>query len=730
MRSMDASSRELDLASLQAVHHSPVDPEAGASVADAAQTPATTLTNTLPRTAMPQERRFHSSRFANTPSVDSGEVRRSASTIGLPRHSGASFRREEQSVQATLENVTPRHEERHESAPPGHGDHESLLRAGERSDSKQWSIDSRMIFGGSHSRDSSVGGSASLRLPPRAPVGGDMPESSAAGRKSTTASGSGVFPPFQYSAAIRSGERTESLPINVGRRRLPASSEIQIDDRSASASHLRSRPGHSRTDHGNAGRPARPVRGDVVIDIPELLPEQQVNDELKKLHWPAHLSPESLTQQVGLEKEYVTWAGKVLTARQKAFGAHGYAMRQDMSTPLHSALLAALYEGARQFIVGTSRSPLRNSIVAATRPHLQNGKLVGELGNDIGPALLGGAASGLTAYAVDSWLIQAMDRRAKISNFPALAAVDLKALIPVPGTVRLSVKDGVKEYWRPAAAGGGLSAPSEGAENSLGAGPNISHLALKHEATAARNLLSMKQGALDGKGLVTWFQPGMMGTANVLRRMVSSASALTNPLPVFGGTLLTASSAGALSKFLIAMAKATPHLAQTEVDNLLGGKQRVNLYSVKVKNPDIPAAGWSDIARLPHFVGGTLVEAGALVKQTLGPKQTWASRVGQTIDVCRVMLASTTSSVVQAGTGPLLAQFLRSGAPGPLPGESYKSSGNLLQQFGQSTINDYVWNAAKDYTKAHAYDLGAELDQARDQKQQMLQLATRTQPQG
>lgn len=831
MRSMDASSRELDLASLQA-HPAPepeVSAEASVVAAEAppaaapapattpAPTLATTSTNTLPRTASPpQDRRSSSLRFANTPSIDSSEIKRSPSMTGLPRHpvdsaalqpAGPSLRRDERSPQAAPENATPRHEEAHEPTPPGQGEHPSLLSPGERSesmrlpprdghfhssrfantasidsadikrsasmmgllrhpagasfrhegpstqappentalpheelhellspgersDSKQWSVNSGMILGRSYSRDSSVGGSTSLHFPLRPPVGRDMPESSTAGHKSTTASGSGVFLPFQYSAAIRPGERTESLPINVGTRRFPASSELQIDGRSVSVSHLRSRVGHNRSDQGNPAGPVRPVQAEVATDIAELTPEQQVvAHELRQLHWPAHISPESLTEQVGLEKEYAAWAGGVLAARQKAFGAHSYTMRQDMSTPLHSAFLASLYDGARQFIIGTSRSPLRNAIVVATGPHRENGKLVGELRNDPGPAMVGGVASGLTAYAVDAWLIQAMDRRAKISNFPSLAAVDLKALIPVPGPVCLRVRNDVKEYWRPAVADGSVNVESGNAVNSLGDGQNSSHLALKHKAKAARDLLKTKQSTLDAKGLATGFQPGVMGAGNVVRRLASSASSLKNPLELFGGTLLASSSAGALGKFMIGMVKATPHLAQAEVDNLIGGTQRVNLYSVKLKNPEVPAAGWNDIKRLPHFIGGTLVEAGALAKQTLGPKQTWANRVCQTIDISRVVLASTAASVAQSAAGPFVAQFLRDGAPAPLIGESSKSGANLLQQFAQSTVNDFTFNAVKDYTKDHSYDLGAELDEARDRKQQMLQLAAQPQTQ-
>ncbi|MEO6921580.1 MAG: XopF/Hpa4 family type III secretion system effector [Collimonas sp.] len=464
---------------------------------------------------------------------------------------------------------------------------------------------------------------------------------------------------------------------------------------------------------------------EVRIDMPERSPRELIASALDDIPWTEHAregQPQHEAQNL-LQGEYITWAADVLKSRQKAFGSAAYTLGKDMKAPTHDALLPALYEGVRQFISSASRSPLRNAMVTFLGPrNNKQGQRVGELANSFDPAVIGGAMGGLTAYTTDAWVLQAMDRRAKLSNFPAIKEVDVKALVPNPGPVRLRVKDGVKEYWRSASdqAGGHSSAFGQAGNLSLPRAGDATTVALKNDAIALRESLSRWQGNLDGKGLMTWFQPGVSGAVNVVRRLASTAHSLIKPLPVFGSSLLASASAGGAAKFTLGMAKATPGLAQAQVDNLIGGKQNINLFVVKAPDKDVPSANWGDIKGLPKVALDTAVEAGSLLKHSFNLSRPWTEMGGQAKDVVRVMLASATASVVAAATGQKLAEILRNGSPVPLSGETFKSGANLLQQFGQSTMNDYIWNATKDYTKNDAHDLSMSLDRNRDHKQQKL----------
>jgi hypothetical protein len=465
--------------------------------------------------------------------------------------------------------------------------------------------------------------------------------------------------------------------------------------------------------------------GEVRIDISQPSVGELLAIELDRIPWSA-LACEGQPyheHQQQLERGYKAWATGVLEVRQEAFGEVAYGLLEDMQTPVRDAVLPALYQGVRQFISSAARSPLRNAIVTQIGPRNNaQGQNVGELNNSLDPAVIGGLSGGGAAYAVDAWGLQAMDRRARLSNFPVIKAVDVHVLVPNPGPIRLRLTDGAKEYWCPVSehAGGHIGGSADVRDPSLPRDGDPTAVALKNEAIAVRESLLRWQGNLDGKGILTWFQPAVSGAFNTLRRRISTAKSLLQPLPVFGNSILASSSAGAMAKFAIDMSKVMPGLAQTNVDNLVGGTQRVNLFSVKAPNPELRAANFGDIKRLPQFTLDMLSEGGSLLRHFFDPRRSWREMGGQVQDVVRVMVAGSTASVVSAATGQKLAEILRDGSPAARLGESFKSGANLLQQFGQSTMNDYMWNATKDFTKNDAYDLGVSLDRKRDHTQQTL----------
>jgi len=455
-----------------------------------------------------------------------------------------------------------------------------------------------------------------------------------------------------------------------------------------------------------------------VIDIPMETPRDVVAHALGARLFEADALPPGehkdrlLDEQRAMEGEYIDAMAAALQARRTAFGGEGrYEPGEDMKAPYQEAVLPAVYEAVRQFISSGSRSPARNSIIAKIGPRSgPNGERLGEMAFQIDAATISGAVAGVPAYLADAWLLQALSRRAKLSNFPEMKAVDLKALVPDPSPVQLRLvgPGKAKSYWRPAA-----HEPASGAARDQ---PTMTEL--KNEAASRRESIEKWQKRLDGQGLFSWFQPGMAGAFNVLRRAVSSNQALIQPLPVFLGSVVASSSAGAASKFTLGMAKAAPGLAQVEIDDLLGGRQKANLFAVKAPDADRPAAGWADIRRLPQFVGEVASETGSLAATSLRPSV--RDRFSQATDLLRTSLANATASVVSQAVGPLFASFMRGGQGAPLPSESLRSSAFLVQQFAQSSMNDYEWNSSKDKMKSDAHNLAGELDRARDSKQHAL----------
>jgi hypothetical protein len=322
-----------------------------------------------------------------------------------------------------------------------------------------------------------------------------------------------------------------------------------------------------------------------------------------------------------------------------------------------------------------------------------------------------------TAYAVDTALLSAMDRRARLANFPEFKPVDLKALVPDPAPVQLRMVNGQKEFWRPLQDESGApqaAAPSEQGMPSMAA--------LKDKAETRRKLLTDLQDILESKQWGLLAQPMLAGGANVLRRAILSKEALLRPLPVLGHSMWASGLGGAGAKLGLGLAKSA---AWADVDNLVGGKQRVNLFATQVADPNVRPAGLADYRGLPghawqvaketaslatHFAAGPWRSSGSLVPS----REAVQARVG---DVARTVVSNVFASVLSTATGPLVAQILRNGASAPLPGESPQSGAYLLQQAAQSATNDFVWQASREALRGGAYNLGASLDRWRDDRQ-------------
>jgi hypothetical protein len=175
--------------------------------------------------------------------------------------------------------------------------------------------------------------------------------------------------------------------------------------------------------------------------------------------------------------------------------------------------------------------------------------------------------------------------------------------------------------------------------------------------------------------------------------------------------------------------------AFADVDNLVGGQQRVNLFTTRLPQPDVPAASLADMGKLPQRAGETLMEAGLLARHYVtGPWRDHGvipsgrelrNRVG---DIAHAVVSNTLAAVFSTATGPLVAQLLRNGAASARPGESHNSPAYLLHQFAQSATNDFVWQASKAAFKSTSFDLAASLDNWRANRQlRLLQTAKQAQ---
>lgn len=472
---------------------------------------------------------------------------------------------------------------------------------------------------------------------------------------------------------------------------------------------------------------------DVVLDINRLAaaaglaapsapapsPRERIGAALQRIEFSAPAGPQREAQQA-LEAKYIDWAAGVLAAREKAFGAGQYSIEGNRSIALGQALLPAVYDGVRQFLSSSSRSPVASTLATAVGPRFSgtnaSGQRVnqGELNNAYDPAVIGGAVGGASALAMDSTVLAAMDRRARLANLPQFKPVDLKALVPDAAPVQLRIDNGRKEYWEPLTD---RSAPT--------ASPNTPTLiSLQEEVAQKRKKLGTVQDMLQAQSWGLLAQPAVTGAANVLRRHVMSAAALLQPGPVAVGSVIASGSAGAMTRFGLGMLKAP---AYADVDNLVGGKQRLNLFRTQLPQPDARAATWSDVGQLPRRAGETLVEAGLLARHYVaGPwrgngllpsAKDVRERVG---DIAHAVVANTFAAVFSTATGPLIAQIMRNGASAALPHETHNSPAYLLQQFAQSATNDFVWQAARSAFKGTAFNLAASLDTWRADRQVQL----------
>ncbi|WP_246432231.1 type III secretion system effector XopF2 [Xanthomonas theicola] len=417
-------------------------------------------------------------------------------------------------------------------------------------------------------------------------------------------------------------------------------------------------------------------------------------------------APDATETQAHLEQEYIDWAAERQLQRHAAFGPNGgYRFNVDMHATGTDASLPVAYETLKGFLTSALRVPPGSAAAA------QFDKQVGELTSKLGPTVAGGAVSGLGSGFIEQILLSAIDRRARLANMPAFKPVPPTVLSPAPGPVQMEITpQGRKHFWRPLRDHQVSHVGANGDHPTLDALQGVAH-------DRQRQLLQ-RQKLMEGKAEATFLRPLLTGTFNGIRRRLSSVSTLLSPTKLLGTSMLSAGGAGALTRAILETGKALSRTGQTQIDNLVGGRQTVNLFRLARLDESTDALRWSDARRLPDTLLDIAREAGALAAQPLtSPRM--AMQVARDL-LLRHIGGNIFTGWVATGGGTLLASVVRGGYGTPASGEAPSSAGSVVQQYGQSFSNDTVWNSLKSALGDTRQDLAANLDRRRDDKQASL----------
>lgn len=411
----------------------------------------------------------------------------------------------------------------------------------------------------------------------------------------------------------------------------------------------------------------------LTLDAQEHLQEQ---NELRERLRPLTFKSDTAEQR-DFEAEYIFATASALAARKAELG-DGFMLATGMQTNMHTGAWAACYEACSGAVSSAARSPVRNAVGVGL-----NG--TAELNLPLSQASLSGAVGGVTAYMATEWLLKAADRKANRYNFTEIVKINPEKALPYPCEIELTVNGAIKSYVR--RSGRRLASA-------------------KAVIDAERSAVSAAQTRLSGNGELSPYVQGLVtGALNVLRRL-RPATELLDPGTVFGTSLAASAVGGFLTRGAFGLAKLS-NSAQRDVDDLVGGQQRINLFRVKKRNSDADeGASWTDVCR---FTGETLYEAGALGSHRLNCADSpWC---GQAKDIVSYALINAIASVGSTAIGGFVATAIRGSQQiGPAAGEAHNSPGYLMQQFFQSAVNDYMWNAGKKLTGSPVSNLSESLD--------------------
>ncbi|KPN10580.1 type III secretion system effector XopF1 [Xanthomonas arboricola] len=377
-------------------------------------------------------------------------------------------------------------------------------------------------------------------------------------------------------------------------------------------------------------------------------------------------------EQEALQAAYLEWADARVQERIAAFGPDaGYQIAGDMKTAGAKAAWPIAYECLRALIIGSMRTPFGLAAGAAYDGARAPGS------ETLSTTTLSGAVAGLMSYTSDTLLIPAMDRRARVANLPRFQAIDPKILVPDPPPALLEITAEGKRFTRPGE----------------GDAPTLAEL--KAQTYDLRQGITQWQSTLDDKSLDTLLlKPTINAGFNAARR-ISDDPGTRTPAGQLGLSALAIGGAGVVQKAMLETGKAVARTGQMRVPDLLGGQQRLNLFSLALPDKTRRPAQWSDAVRFPpNYLLETGKEGLALARQALSTTNAVTTALRDVLG--RHMLSNLLANFASLGAGRLIAAPLRGGnANGSVAGEAANSTATVVQQAVQTLFNDTVWNALK-----------------------------------
>ncbi|MEF9418566.1 hypothetical protein MPD99_06500 [Xanthomonas citri pv. viticola] len=149
-----------------------------------------------------------------------------------------------------------------------------------------------------------------------------------------------------------------------------------------------------------------------------------------------------------------------------------------------------------------------------------------------------------------------------------------------------------------------------------------------------------------------------------------------------------------MQKALLETSKAGARTGQMSVPDLLGGEQRLNLFSLALPDKTRRFAQWSDAVHFPlRYLLESGMEALALAKQGFNSANAVSQRVRDLF--ARHMLSNVVASFGSLGASRMIVSPLRGGSHIRVAGEPVNSLPVVLQQAVQTLFNDTFWNALK-----------------------------------
>lgn len=424
----------------------------------------------------------------------------------------------------------------------------------------------------------------------------------------------------------------------------------------------------------------------------------RLKNQLARLSFEPSLN---LSEQKELETIYIHWAEKQLTLREQIFGPKsGYDIASDMPCAGKKAIFPIAYEAIKGFISGIMRTPMANLVASDMTRYQDSPQTI------FWQTMLSGTIAGLGSFVADSYLLPAMDRCARAANLPRFQPVDVHALLACAPPVHLQITpEGNKRYWIAVDDGDMSLSLSDMAVTKVAQDETFEQMR-DHAQLKTAILNEHHWSSLLGK-------PTINSAFNIARTLAYRLSNHTHPrVGLFATKVAANGCAGGLFRGTLEFSKAFCSMGQTTIPDLLGGQQRINLFTLKTPDPTRPPLRWSDASGLPNYVWQTVQEGASLLVQSVGTPLNLFNTAG--------------NLVVKNVFGNLVSRF-SSVATSELIGSAYTheatsqptASLSAIQQAIQTIISDITWNSWKNHVGSDIL-VAKRLDRKRKMKAEQL----------